>query len=920
MVNTVVTDTVKSNLTSTITSILQISRNRADSLHPDEYSIAILDGYTFTSPSLYLQIVGTARVINDCGQVGSVYTDAIVAVPDGDLSTISLDLSIGASFQDANRINIPAHTKPLRVADLACPTWGLEDSPHRNDLYGYTTVGYPFNPIIVPPSQLISLDSAWLQCTSYPRVAWVGAGGICKSLRNEVFDPPRQLTPVSALLPAATTASITSASYQKLPSTSPAEPAGIGSPRLPANTNKPPQMTLDPSTSKGSEHVFSASPEASPSLGKDRTTKADKISIEDPKNQPVKSATRDPESYPAEDPSPDTRRPPAGFDRNNPEQHQDTPGTYEERLPDVNPLSGPNVEDNGSNHQTLGQTIYNMFNGIHNAPNRIFNHQAATITLPTSTSAVTAVAGLMVTVIDPSIVALAGTVISAGGNPATISGMAFSLLSSNRIVAQVKPDISHVVALPMSTSTKVTVADRLVTIINPSAIAIAGTMLSVGGDAKTISNTVFSLDSAGGLFVDPIGIDSHTPATITVAGQLVTIISPSAIAIAGTTLSIGGSSKTISNTVFSLDSAGGLVVDPIGIDSHIFALPTTTSATITVAGQLVTIIGPSVIAIAGTTLSIGGSAKTVSNTVFSLDSAGGLVVDPIGIDSHTFALPTATSATITVAGHLITVVNPSTILIAGNTLSINGDAKVLSNTAFSLDSAGDLVVESINVDSHTFGLPSIASATVSAAGQLITVINPSMVRVASVTLSAGGKAITLSGTVMSLAPSNKLVIKSSGTSIKGTTVSLSPTISSVFTIAGLTFTPISRSGVVVDGQTILPGAPAISLLNRHISLDSNGNLIVNDGPTKPQPFSVFPIDRLELPTATASTTNIVDKSSVNIWPTRTSPGGSYNSTSPSTRKAGEPDPFLGAQDKLRIPGIKILTGLAMIRMILEIVF
>ena len=40
------TDTVKSNLTSTITSILQISRNRADSLHPDEYSIAILDGYT----------------------------------------------------------------------------------------------------------------------------------------------------------------------------------------------------------------------------------------------------------------------------------------------------------------------------------------------------------------------------------------------------------------------------------------------------------------------------------------------------------------------------------------------------------------------------------------------------------------------------------------------------------------------------------------------------------------------------------------------------------------------------------------------------------------------------------------------------------------------------------------------------------
>lgn len=807
-----------------------------------------------TSPSLYLQIVGTARVENDCGLVGSIYTDAIVAVPDGDLSTVSLELSIGASFDYENRGFITAHTNALKVADLACPTWGLKDGDH----YGSRTVGYPFNPIIVPPSQLISLDSSWLKCTSYPDVAWIGGlDGICRSLRNEVFDPPRQLTPVSALLPPTRTASITAASDQNLPSISPAEPAGTRSPHLPANTNKPQIMTSDANTSKGSGQFFSASPEASPILGKDHTAN-DKVSLEDSGHQLVKSVARDPESYPPEDPPTNTRRPPA----NDPVQHQNTPGTYEMPSPDESPRSDSNVEDGQPTHQTFGQIIYSAFNGIPNAPKTFSNPQPATFTIPTSRSAVTAVAGVMATVLDPSIVALAGTMISVGGNPATISDMVFSLLSSNRIVVQVKPDISHVVALPMSTSTTVTVGDQLVTIINPSAIVIAGT-----------------------------------------------------------TLSIGGSAKAISSTVFSLDLAGNLVAEPISIHSQKFALPGPTSRILKIAGQLVTIINPSAIAIAGTTLSIGGSAKAISNTVFSLDSAGSLIVEPISIEPQKFALPATSSATITAAGQLITIINPSTILIAGSTLSVNGDAKIFSNTVFSLDSAGDLVVGSINVDLHTFTLPNTASVTVSAAGQLITVVNPSIIRVAGTTLSAGGNPIMISGTVMSLAPSNKLVIGYSGPAIEGTTVSLSPTISSAFTVDGLTFTPISKTGVVVDGQTLLPGGPETSILDRHISLDSNGNLIVNDGRTRPQHFSIFPIDRSDIATAMASTTKSADMSSVNsIWPTRTLFYGGSDIASPTPGKTGEADLFLGAQGKVRISGIILIPGLVMIWMIMDIVF
>lgn len=40
------TGTMKPNVTSIVTSSLQMNQNRADSLQPDEYKIAILDGHT----------------------------------------------------------------------------------------------------------------------------------------------------------------------------------------------------------------------------------------------------------------------------------------------------------------------------------------------------------------------------------------------------------------------------------------------------------------------------------------------------------------------------------------------------------------------------------------------------------------------------------------------------------------------------------------------------------------------------------------------------------------------------------------------------------------------------------------------------------------------------------------------------------
>lgn len=98
---------------------------------------------------------------DSCGLVGSVYTNAIVPVPADGLSTISLDLPVGATFMNRDWWRLDArvspHTKKVRTEDLACPTWGLvgSENPQKAE---YVTVEYPFLPIIHPPSELASFN------------------------------------------------------------------------------------------------------------------------------------------------------------------------------------------------------------------------------------------------------------------------------------------------------------------------------------------------------------------------------------------------------------------------------------------------------------------------------------------------------------------------------------------------------------------------------------------------------------------------------------------------------------------------------------------------------------------------------------------------------------------------------------------
>lgn len=111
---------------------------------------------------------------DSCGQVGSVYTNTVIPVPIGGLSTISLDVPIGASFvnraeyrgvnHNSNWTDFLSYTKQVRVEGLACPTWSLMKSEDKN---GYMTVGLPFFPIIHPLSEISAIDRAWGRCSDF---------------------------------------------------------------------------------------------------------------------------------------------------------------------------------------------------------------------------------------------------------------------------------------------------------------------------------------------------------------------------------------------------------------------------------------------------------------------------------------------------------------------------------------------------------------------------------------------------------------------------------------------------------------------------------------------------------------------------------------------------------------------------------
>ena len=203
------------------------------------------------------------------------------------------------------------------------------------------------------------------------------------------------------------------------------------------------------------------------------------------------------------------------------------------------------------------------------------------------TQMITTIAGHAVTA-APNGIAVAGTTLSPGAPGTTLDGTLLSLDTASQLIIGSKT-IPLESASPSSRTT--TIGGQVITAA-PNGIVIAGTTLTPAASGVMVGGTLVSLNTAGQLVVGSktialpsggtglgglimggfdIGASSKLadPLTTTIDGHVITA-GPTAVAMAGTTLTPGAPGFTVDGTLVSLNAAAQLVVGSktIALDSE----------------------------------------------------------------------------------------------------------------------------------------------------------------------------------------------------------------------------------------------------------------------------------------------------------------------------------------------------------------
>ena len=417
------------------------------------------------------------------------------------------------------------------------------------------------------------------------------------------------------------------------------------------------------------------------------------------------------------------------------------------------------------------------------------------------------VASQILTISDPSAIAILGTVIRPGAAGVDISGTPVSLAPSGNLV------IGSSLPIPGPTSSVITIAGKVVT-ANPSSFDIAGTPVRAGGPRVTVSGVPVSLGSSGNLVVgdDTIPAMAPKPSVFTV-GSVSFTANPTAFEVGGATLSAGGPGVTVDNTPVSLNPQGSLV-----IASNTIPLRAPAPSIITANGQAITLLPDSGVAVGGQTLRNGGQAATVGGVPMSVGPAG------LFMGSETIPLPTSNLPAVTTNGVAVTFQSNSQIAVDGQTLSVGGQAATVNGVHVTVGSAG------VVIGSDTVPLPGPTLPAVTTNGVAVTFESNNQVAVDGQTLSIGGPAATVNGVPVS--------IGTAGVIIGSDTIPLqtpAPTPSTI-TTNGVTATIDESGHVVVDGQTLSIGGQAATINDIPITVAPGGLVIGPDTvPLQTQP-------------------------------------------------------------------------------------
>lgn len=735
-------------------------------------------------------MLGIATVIDHCGTINRVSTNTIVALPADGVSTLSFDIPIGSAIQVIDggtgvRIqlqSLKSYTKTLNTRDLECPTWGIArvfktvGTVRRTDLLyeqhtydrinvTHSVVGPPFDPIILPPKELLSLDPAWARCSDF------------EFLYN-LFDPPRALSAVPAMSSAATSNSPTPGS--SLVTTSTARPGDTISPNLPTNTAEPDIAHTERSSSLTS-------------------------TVHSDQRPPADSARTSPSIYSPLLPSPSD--PPldtfATDSVQNPWPKITTsrPSTTSTHLSTAS--IGRAGNDLGS-AQGIGALIHSALGGHASSEDPASTTEQPPMVISTGTTP------KLDSSARPAAFATDPKALSPESNPSTPDTIA---LSPGGPGAGTSGPPSY------------TAGGETIT-ADSTGLLVAGSTILAAGSSATVSGLPISIGTSGLVMVGSSRIDAasviNAPeiSPFTIAGVT---IAPDfwGFSVDATKVVSGGPAITVSGKSISLGPSGRLVIDSSTIVLPPVYQPIRSSFSLLIVSGITFAIEPSGLSLTGTNVIPGSSTIIIPGTSVSPGSSDKLVVGSsttVLSSAHQSSLVSTTFA----FDDASFTANPSGLVI-DDTSPVAGDSAImLSGTPNSRAPSNKLVVGSTPtvLPSIQLTIPPSSSFTIN--GINLTA-NPSGLAIDNNALIAGGAGITVSSIPISLDTSGNLIVGSSTTFLPSIHPLTSP--ASIFTINGATIIP-DRSGLVIDNTTLLANGSGITVSGTTYSLEVAGTLRV----------------------------------------------------------------------------------------------
>lgn len=708
---------------------------------------------------MYLEVVGTAAISDQCGPLGAVLTHPWVAIPSGELMTYSNSLfPLGSCYYDIQGFGwmFEGVTKPLNVADLECPTFGL--GPGTNtDGTPCRTIGPPYLPLIVPPSQVLSLDPGWLKsCTGLLSYA-VGLSSFA------IYDPPIALQPGSGLVaPAPDPGKTDPVTTQGPPldpaATSQVQPAQIASASLPRPTTS---HNDDPSRTGNPQNM---PPAANPPKSDAPTQTVIGIGLPpngvSEGNLPANSPGLGGLIMGAFGPGAPIYQAPSNIGQPDPavltvgdQTFAPSKGGFDIAGTPILPGSAPvtiagtpvslspsgEVFVGGSKVHVPQQDPENLLPGTFKAGGEHFS------------PAVTGffVAGSQVLPASPPVY-ISGTPVSLGTSGILVIGSSSVNLGSQDRA----PDTFEIGGETITA--------------DPTGFSVHDSQILPGSPPVTFSGTPISLGTSGILVIGSSSIDlqslNPTPDTFEIGGEAITA-DPTGFYIHGTQILPGSPPVFVSGTPVSLGTSAILV---IGSSTINLSGPTPAPNAFNVGGQTFTA-NPTGFIVAGTEVLPGGSAVVIAGTTLSLNPSGVLELGGASINLAT-QVP---SADLIIVGDQTFTANPSGFQIDGSSVLPGGTPVTISGTRLSLDASGELHVGTSSIDLVPFQTVTPGVFTVD--GLTFTAEPSSAVAVDGVTLTPGGAATTIGGERISLGVNGSLVVGSSTVAVPNSVESGIPT-------------------------------------------------------------------------------------------------------------------------------------------------